>query len=200
MTKLEILNHLLAVVGETPVSNPDSNHPTAISARVFIDKVDKQVQRRGWWFNEDKKLPLVANSIGEVVIPSNTEKVKPSSIRDRFVRRGTRLYDPINHTFTLNRTVEVDIILRLDLEDLPETAAAAISAQAAYEFYMNDDGDAQKSSELKMLWGIAKVELLQEELSARRSNALMRPVAQRLRMGIQRYGNGLSNPNLPGGR
>ena len=198
-TQLEVLNHVLSVVGEDPVSSADSYHPTAQTATNTIKRVSKQFQTRGWWFNKDLALTLSPNISGEVIVPSNTLKVDPVDTTSNLVWRGTRLYDPVNHTFIISAPVVVNIIVQLDIEELPEVAAALLMHKAAYDFYVNDDGDEIKARFLLVEVQNAWTALSAQQLQMSNVNAKSRPASVALKSGIHQYGASF-NPNYIGGR
>lgn len=202
-TKLEILNHVLSVVGETPVSSVDSQHPTVLSATVEIDRVTKELQKRGWWFNTEFALSLGANDEGEVIVPSTALFLWPLDPRSHLVQRGTRLYDPVNHTFTINADVQVDLISLLPIEELPEAAAMYIQHKTALDFYVNDDGDdgqGSKTVRLDQRVTEAWAELQKAQLKATKVNAKYRTSVALLRSRMSQAGSTGYNPNWPGGR
>lgn len=198
-TKLQILNHMLAVIGEDPVSNPESTLPSAITAREVLTDVNLEVQTRGWWFNKDYKLLLSPNGDGAIILPSNTIKVDPTDTASYLVQRGTQLYDTLNHTFDIGESVYVDITLLLDVEMLPEAAATYVKRKAAYDFYVNDEGDEIKAGRLEKRMYLAWATLQQQQLQNSDVNARNRPAVQELRRGIG-YPSSSTNPNYPGGR
>lgn len=185
-TKLDILNHMLNVIGETPVTSADSNHPSALSATITLNRVDKEVQSRGWWFNTEYALTLLPNGSGEIVLPQNTLSVDPTSITSKLVRRGSRLYDPVTHSYNIGVSVAVDCILQLPIEDLPETAATYILHRSAYDFYVNDDGDETKSNRLEKEMSKAWAALQKEYLQVSNVDALDRQAVVELQYRLQR--------------
>lgn len=197
-TKLEILNHMLNVVSEAPVSSADSSHPTAISALVVLNRVNKEVQSRGWWFNTEYGLNLLPDSNGHIVVPSDTLSIDPVDTSSRLVKRSGKLYDPINHTLVIDQAVPVNVVLQLPIEDLPESAALFIQHRAAYDFYVNDDGDETKSNRLEKTKDDAWAALQQEQLQSADVNSNNRPTSALLKSGIRQWGSRY-NPNLPGG-
>lgn len=197
-TQLEVLNHVIGIVGETSVSSVTSNHPTAQSALKTITRVSKQFQLRGWWFNKEYSLPLSPNDNGEVIVPSTTIKIRPTDSANAYIQRGSRLYDPVNHTYNIGAIVKVDVTLQLATEDLPEAAAMYLMHKSAYDFYMADDGDIEKGKALLFEVTTAWAALTAQQLQMSRTNALNRPVAACLRAGIHQTG-GSFNPKYPGG-
>lgn len=148
-TRLEIMNAMLAVNGESPVASADSNDPSAIQANNALKRVDKRIQSRGWYFNEETFLLSPTQGTGEVIVPQNTLSVDPVDPSSSYIKRGSRLYDRKNNTYDIGQAVRVEIILQLDIDELPEIAAAYIEAKAIKEYYTDDDGDVEKVRELK---------------------------------------------------
>lgn len=197
-TQLEVLNHVIGVVGETAVSSVSSNHPTAQSALKTIQRVSKQFQLRGWWFNREYNLELSPDSNQEVIVPLTTLKVDPVDTSSPYVWRGRKLYDPSAHTYKINAVVKVNITLQLATEDMPEAAAMYLMHKAAYDFYVADDGDEAKAKMLLMEVNTAWAALNAQQLQMSNVNAKLRPVTAYLRAGIRQTG-GSYNPTYPGG-
>lgn len=198
-TQLEVLNHVLSVVGEDPVSSANSTHPTAQTITNTINRVNKQFQLRGWWFNKEYALTINPDTQGQIILPSNTMKVDPTDTASALIKRGGKLYDPINHTYEINASVIVNLTLLLPIEELPESAGTYIMHKAAYDFYFNDDGDEEKSNRLLGEVNLAWAAVQSEQLQVKNINAKNRPAAAQLRAGI-RQGGPSYNPTYPGGR
>lgn len=199
VTTLDVLNHMLNVIGEDPVSDPESTHPSVISARVQVDRVQREFQARGWWFNTEFNLKLNPNELGHILIPTDTLYIDSVDRNSRLVRRGVKLYDPVNHTFVINQPVVVNAVLMLPIEDLPENAGAYLLHQAAYDFYVNDDGDETKAARLQLNRDNAWGKLQQEDLKVQRLSAQDRPAVAELAYRMQQANRG-SDPTWPGGR
>lgn len=197
-TRLDVLNHMLSVVGEAPVSSASSNHPTALSAVVTLDRVNLELQSRGWWFNTDINLTLSPNELGQIILPTDTLYVDSIDTRSKLVQRGNKLYDTLNHTFAIDQDVIVDTVVKLPIADLPESAAAYVKHKAAYDFYVNDDGDETKAARLEKEVDKAWAKLQQDELKASDVNARNRPITALLRLRMQQ-GSTRDRPDLPGG-
>lgn len=196
-TSLEILNHCLSVLGEAPQSSYESTHPSALTSRVVIDGESKELQSRGWWFNKEYSLSLSPDISGEIILPSDTLEVIPLKDKGNLVRRNGKLYDPINHTYTIGAAVIVDITLLLDIEDLPEMAANYVKHKSAYKLYVNDDGDEQKARRLDRDQAEARAKLMSAELKQLNINSNNRTItAQLLSRG---YGRTYSPDQIGGG-
>jgi len=191
---------MLNVIGESPVSSATSNHPSALSAAVTLNKLTKELQNRGWWFNKEYALNLLPEvSTGHILIPQGALDIDPNHPYSNLVQRGNRLYDPVNHTYNIGEAVRVDVVLELTIEELPEIAAAFLKAKAAYDFYVNDDGDETKSTRLEKEVARTWASLQQAEMQNSDINSRNRPVSALLRSRIRQIG-GSYNPMWPGGR
>lgn len=197
-TTLEVLNHMLNVIGESPVTDASSDHPSVLSAKVELNRVLKELQVRGWWFNTEYNLKLSPNESGQIIVPAGTLYIDPVDKCSKLVRRGDKLYDPKKHTFLLNTAVYVNLVLQLTVEDLPESAAMYVMHKAAYDFYVNDDGDEQKSTRLEKEVSRSWAVLQKEELQVANVNAKNRPHVAHLTYRMKQHG-GNYNPNYPGG-
>lgn len=136
-TKLEAINELLEAIGESPVnSETNTGLVEADLAAVRLDKVSRQVQKRGWHWNTLTNYVIDPDNNGYIQLPASTLQVDTSG-KDRhldLVQRGTRLYDRDNNTFAVKKSVLVDIVLYLDFEDIPENARDYITQRAARKF------------------------------------------------------------------
>lgn len=147
-TRLEIVNAMLSVNGEAPASSVESTNPAVIQAANALDRLNKKVQARGWWFNKET-ITLSPDTDGVVVLPQNTLAVDPVDTNSPYVQRGDSLYDKINNTRDIGETVKCRLKLLLPVEDMPETAAAYLMDKACKEYYTDDDGDEQKIRNLE---------------------------------------------------
>lgn len=184
ITYLSILNHMLSTESVAPVTDPNSPLPKAVKARVQLDRLLAEFQIKGWWFNTEKCVTLVKNIDGEVPLPENTLDADPVDTRSNYVQRGSKLYDSKNHTYTLDTDVKCNVIVQLEVEELPQVAATYLLHKAAYDFFLADDGDLQKADKLKNEVTLAWALLQNAELKNADVNARLRPTSQRLKMGM----------------
>lgn len=167
MLKLDAINQMLESINQTPVTTILNNqHPDVLAAISVLNRVSKQVQSMGWWFNTDYNLTLAYNPLtNEVVVPGNTLGVDPSDPDVNYIQRGTRLYDPENSTFEIGKSVDVDIKVELNFENLPEIAAQYIAAKAEAKFVSNSTGDQNKLAELRQDVKEVYIELKKEDIA-----------------------------------
>jgi hypothetical protein len=139
-SKLEAINTMLGVIGETPVNSigTGSSRPVSVvQAESLLDETSREVQSDGWHYNTQHDYPLQKDTSNKVVLPTNTLRVdtevgKYSDID--IVQRGTTLYDRKNHTDVFTEDLKVSITFLLDFTELPEQFRNYITIRAARRF------------------------------------------------------------------
>jgi len=135
-TELEAVNVMLGTIGEMPVNSLDISTVSEVSiASDMIYEVSREFQSRGWSFNEEFDYPL-SLSEGEIPLPINCLKVVVTGESDYIIRRGNRLYNRTNHTYTFTAGVDCTIVFFLPFTDLPQSARNYITLRAARKFQM----------------------------------------------------------------
>lgn len=136
-TKLEAVNTIIGVVGESPVNSlgTGSSRPQqVVIAEQLIDNVMRNIQSEGWHFNTEKKYTISLDVNNKAVLPVNTMRVDahPGKHTDLdLVQRGTTLYDRKNHTDVFTTDLTVDIIFLLDFTEMPEQFRQWVTIRAA---------------------------------------------------------------------
>lgn len=187
MLKLTAVNQMLGSINQTPVTTIVNNqHPDVLAAIAVLNRIDKAVQSKGWWFNTDRNLTLAYNPLtDEIVVPGNTLGVDPSDPELPYIQRGTRLYDPENSTFEIGKAVDVDIKVQLDFETLPETAAIYIATKAEQTFVRNSTGDMNKLTAIAEDLKQALIDLNSDDIRYSDINAYDNPTVRNLLTGIR---------------
>ena len=135
-TKLEAVNIMLSTIGENPVNTLTSGLVDAELAETILGSVSKAVQSEGWAFNTEKKVSYSADTNGHILLPANILRADATVEADALdlVQRGLKMYDKKNHTYVINKAVNLDIIIELDFEILPEVARRYITLKSARIF------------------------------------------------------------------
>lgn len=135
-TTLEAVNIMLSSIGEAPVNSLASGLVDAEMAETILLATSRDVQSHGWKFNTERKLRLPQNLQGEIELPSNCLKVDQANYdRDLdLVQRGNRLYNTKSHSFVIGKPIEVDMVVLLPFEQLPEAARRYITLKGARVF------------------------------------------------------------------
>jgi len=147
-TELEAVNECLENIGQAPVSSISGD--LGVDAQIalnFVRKVNRELQSKGWNWNTEKNYPLDPNVNKDIIIPSNTLALhSDGNHRGRnVVKRGPRLWDRDNRTYTFEGPITVEITLGLAFEDLPETARRYIALKAARIFQNRVEGREDQS-------------------------------------------------------
>jgi hypothetical protein len=135
-TTLEAVNIMLSSIGEAPVNSLASGLVDAEMAETILNATSREIQSRGWKFNTEKKFRITPNTDGEILLPTNTLKadINQSSRELDLVQRGGKMYNLISHSYNVGTTVELDLVVFLDFELLPEAARHYITIKAARVF------------------------------------------------------------------
>jgi hypothetical protein len=168
MTELEAVNIMLGTIGEQPVNSLDISTISEVSiASDMLYEVSREVQTRGWSFNEEDEYDLTPSQ-GEIPVPPNALKVvvnDPSG--DYWVRRGTRLYNRTDHTYSVDSSVTAmpcTIVFFLPFTDLPQTARTYIALRTARKFQERIVGSTQIEKFTEIEENQAWINLLAEEV------------------------------------
>lgn len=141
-TLLMAVNQVLAGIGEAPVSSLNSGFITARMANDKIDMVSREVQEKGWSFNTEEAYRLTPDDEGNLYLPANTLRVDGhSATKHHVTQRGRRLYDIRNRTYRFKGGLELDLVLELPFEELPEAAKRYITMRAKRMFQNDLQGD-----------------------------------------------------------
>lgn len=136
-TELEAVNVMLATIGEAPINSLTGPLPVDVGmAKSILDETRQKVCALGWWFNTETNVDTSLNASNEVVLPTNVLRVRlttPGGIVA--VQRGNRLYNATKHTYVWEQAPQVDYVLLLDWDELPEPARQYIMHRAARLFH-----------------------------------------------------------------
>lgn len=138
-TKLEAVNTMIGVIGESPVNSiSGSSLPVSVvTALNVLDEVNREVQSEGWHYNTEYEYPLVRNASNKFSLPANVLKIDTPV--DKYldidiVQRGTTLYDRKNHTDVFSEDLDVTITFELNFEELPQQFRSYTTIRAARKF------------------------------------------------------------------
>lgn len=161
-TLLQAVNMALEAISGTPVASLDATdtNTDAETALNRIGEVLRTVQSEGWVWNQDLDYEVAADGDGQCVLPTNTlrfvQRYTSDTYLKRLIVRGNKLYDSINHTFTIGAAAKGDLTVILDFDQVPEAArdyitkrairdfaAGKISSSNVYQFTKKDEDDAR---------------------------------------------------------
>tara|TARA_R100000541_G_scaffold807_2_gene4475 strand:- start:13020 stop:13598 length:579 start_codon:yes stop_codon:yes gene_type:complete len=134
-SKLEAINTLLATIGESPVNSLNSGLVEASSAEQTLNNVSRDFQAQGWSFNTEITFSLSPDASDMLTLPANCLHV--DTIHNRvsktsdLVQRGNKMYDRVKNTYAIGTAVQVDMVVLLEFEEMPETARRYVAIKAA---------------------------------------------------------------------
>jgi len=171
LTKLDVINAMLATKGIARLSASDTSHPSYVSANAKFEEVDTDMQGKGWWFNT-RQTTLLQDTSGEVFYPENAMHVDPVDIDDEFVMQGEllKLYDQTEETFVISKDVKVNLVTQEPFERTPPPVREYIKARCKYEWFLDGDGDPLKVKEYKDAVALAWAFLTREHLKSADTN------------------------------
>jgi hypothetical protein len=145
-TKLKAVNTLLSVIGESPVNSliPPLTGDVSL-AETIIDEISTEVQTEGWSWNTRlyDAIPLDASGHSTLSAATLAVRFNPLSYpSQRFVLRGTKLYDRVKSTYDLRTSLSVamtgsntdliaQVVEELDWDSIPESGRRYIMIRAA---------------------------------------------------------------------
>lgn len=144
-TELEAINTMLSTIGESPINSigEGANVVDAVVARSVLKEIAVQVLEEAWHFNTEKNFQLQPDLLQkEINVPGNCiqcEGSGPDQGLDICVR-GTRLYDRTCHTYQFDKAVNVDMVVLLEFEEMPQAARHYITIRAARVFQQRTVG------------------------------------------------------------
>lgn len=135
-SEVEAINEMLGTIGEAPISDPEGSYSVDVSiARDTLRAVSREVQTRGWWFNEDSDYTFTLDAEGRCVLPNSVLSIRPSRGGSLLVMRRGRVWDRSTNSDTFDAAPTAgSVIWFFDFEDLPESARRYISIRAARLF------------------------------------------------------------------
>jgi hypothetical protein len=135
-TELDAVNQILSSVGQAPVTTLDLQNPEVSIVLNTLREINRQVQAEGWIFNTERHYELTPDSsTNQILYPSNMLQIDTNTRyhQDKYdvVKRGNKLYDRLNHTYTFTGTIQADVVWYFDFTDVPAAVQAYITARAA---------------------------------------------------------------------
>jgi len=118
-TELDAVNQILSSVGQAPVTTLDLQNPEVSIVLNTLREINRQVQAEGWIFNTERHYELTPDSeTNQILYPSNMLQIDTNTRyhKDKYdvVKRGNKLYDRLNHTYTFTDTIQADVVWYFD--------------------------------------------------------------------------------------
>lgn len=149
-TKLNALNSILSMVGESPITSLEyvADSASATIALNIFEEVDRAFQSKGWSFNTDIDKTFTRDAGNQISVPSNVIRInvlESTYPTLKVVQRGTKLYDAKNKTYVFNVDIVAEMVSLLDFDLIPEPARHYIIIRAGRMFLARTRADETQS-------------------------------------------------------
>lgn len=198
MDELEAMNMLLRAIGSSPVNSLETPHPDAANAKTTLNRIRRQAQKRGWWFNIDYNVVFTPDSTtGEIIIPSVMSKVVMENKQHQV--RGGKLYNTQDQSYVFSSTMP-PTALRVQYivpwEDMPQSLQEYCAYTAAAHFIRDELEDNAKTASFREEAGVAMLDVKKDDLEQGQYNIFDKKRVIRARVGVRPYA--LHNSNIVG--
>lgn len=176
ITELDVINDMLASLGELPVNAVTEDHPLVAAGLRMLRVCNLREQAKTWWFNKELVTLSPDAATGFIYVPADTINIDPASQWTRLTQRGRRLFDPTRPDgYIFGSSVVCTLIRCVPFEELPPLAQAYISLDAQKDFQKAYDADRVKYEQLAADRRDAYMTLRAEDIRNRKSNLLYNP-------------------------
>lgn len=170
--ELDAINIMLSAIGSDPVNTlTDTTDVDVMNAKRILEKVSRDVQRKGWDFNR-AVYTLYPNKHDKRILWDNTIVYHKSLDNNTYVKRGDYLYDMTHQTYQFEKEIKLEIIKAVDFIDLPDCFKNYIACKAAVNFQARYMGDEVVSQDLQLDVQEAYQDLVQYDLEMSNMNML----------------------------
>ncbi len=129
-TKLEAVNVILTVVGESETNTLTGTVPYEVSlAETILDETIREMCQDSYVFNTETDITLTPDVSDNINVPTNYIQIRGSE--EDYVIRSGLLYSMRAKTDTFDNEIVVDVIYLLEYEDIPEAAKRYCNIRAA---------------------------------------------------------------------
>ena len=190
--KLTAINRCLRAIGESPVNSITSSVPDAVEAKALVEEVTKEVLSAGWHSNTNKTVTITPDVNGNIVVPSEWIAVDTTyystgvnvTVRQEPTSGLNMLYHIDDQTFVFTHNLYCDIVVDMDIDEVPYAIQNYIGWHAARRF---QEGSLSSLALDQMLvereaiaWGkLLDFEAEQDDVSILRGSLYMRTVTSR---------------------
>jgi hypothetical protein len=124
-TKLQAVNVMLEIVGETTTNTLSGTLPFEVSLAVdILEEAVRELSQDSFVFNTEEDVVLTPDVSNNIAIPGHYVQIR--SRAEEYVIRDNNdspiLYSMRDKTSTFTSDITVDIVYLLEFEDLPEAA------------------------------------------------------------------------------
>lgn len=184
LTRLDIVNAMIASTGSRPLLAENDRHPLYMKAMQKLKSVTSTVLALGLWFNTEVRV-IQPQANGEIAVPSGCIKADPADRHLNLTLRNGRMYNLDKATYNIGKPVRLKMYFNLELEDFPLEAMNYVQARCVYEYYLDDDGAEPKLGAYRRERDLSWTTFWREHIRNRQANVFDNPrnTVTRLRKG-----------------
>lgn len=193
ITELDVVNDMLAALGESPINSLLEDHPLVSSGTRMLRVANLREQTKQWWFNLEHVVLVPDPVTGYMVTPADTIRVTPTDTTLNYVQRGSRLYKAYGYgaedRYVFTDSLPCWLVRLVPFADLPATAQVLISISAQVDFQKFYDADPLKLQQLSNEYRTALVTINAEHIRNAQVNLLRRPSTAATLLSLQPGGS-----------
>lgn len=143
LTELDAVNRIIGTIGESPIDTlDDMTDVDSINAYRILQDISRQEQSRGWSFNRIPHFTLTPDTYSHK-IPWNNNFLflKANHHRHKLIRQGEFIKDLRRDSVIFEHPLDVEVVLYIPFDELPEAMRNYIIAKACFVFQQNYFGD-----------------------------------------------------------
>ena len=162
-------------IGESPVSSITGTISVdAATALALVRNTTREIQTHGFYWNTEVNYTISPNAEKKLQLPANTLQVDTTGdhVTDDLVARGQYLYDRVNHTYEFDDSVEVELVVALNFEEMPEAARRYVTVRSSRIYQERVMATPTLSSFNTADEDFARAQLLAENISVEDNNML----------------------------
>ena len=135
-SELAAINDILASIGEPPVSTLEGDDNADVSnARRILNKLNRQIQSRGWTFNIEEGVTLQPDVYSHMIdYSSDYLSMMSNGGQSQYINRGGYVYDRSANTDRFPNGIQVNLIRLREFDEMPECFRTLIVTKASRQF------------------------------------------------------------------
>lgn len=143
LSELDAVNNIIGTIGEAPINTlDDMTDVDAINALRILRDVSRQEQSRGWTFNKIPHFTLVPDEDTNKIYWNDDFLYMKDNHGLKLVKSGEFVKDLFRNNTVFKHPLDVQLVIYLPFESLPEQMRNYILAKACFLFqarYFGDD-------------------------------------------------------------
>lgn len=141
---INAVNSILSSIGDAPVSSiEDPRNINVVNAIKTLKEVSREEQARGWEFNTVPSYTLNSDINEKRIKWSSSYLSVVPTTGDRLIQREGYAFNFSKQTFTFNSDIKAEVVLELEVDELPEAFRSYVIAKCCFKFQTEFLGDPQ---------------------------------------------------------